>query len=277
MSRQKNRLHHKLNQVADALQSVCVLRGVLLSAAAFGTALILAAITDNMLHLPSWLRGVGLFVLLGLGAYLAIRHLICPLLRRPSEEEAALAAERRYPDAENLLINAVQLSRRQLQGLSKLMAERVLEEASQFAARIEPQEVADRAPLRRVGIAAAAVAFCLAVYLLVAPAHFANALTRYIRFRADIPPITATKLTVHPGNCHVLWGEPLTITASVKADTPTQAFIRINGGETTPMRFDGKRFSYTVASVRAPFSYPVAAGDASAACVKPPGVCESVA
>ena len=262
MSRPYSRLQKKLGEVAEALQSTAFLRGFFFAVAVFVGAVILAALTDNMLHLTTFFRAVGFFLLLGLGLYLLVWRVIKPLVRRPSEEEAAIAAEKRYPDAENLLINAVQLSRKRHEGLAKLMVERVVEQASEFAARVEPQEVAPKRDLRKLGLAAGLVACCLLAYLLVAPSHLKNALIRYIRFPANIAPVTATKISVEPGNCRVLWGESLTIKADVKSDTPQQAFIRIGNGEPAAMRFDGRRFVYTVSAVKEGFLYTVAAGDA---------------
>jgi len=264
MSEAKSRLTRKLREVSEVLQGMHLLRGFLFSVAVFGGVVTAAVLLDNILHLPWWLRAAGFFGLAGLGCYLLVWRILRPLLRRVDEEKAALAAEKRYPEAENLLINAVQLSRREHKGLAALMVERVVEDAAQFAGRVEAKEVAPRRSLRKLAFAATLVAACLLAYLVVAPTYFKNGIIRYIRFRSNIAPITATQISVEPGDASVLWGEALTVAATVKAPTPQQAFIRIGNGEAVAMRFDGRRFVHTIPSVRENLSYSIAAGDAVA-------------
>ena len=258
------RLKRRLEGVREALRTTELIRGMLLLCAFVTGAVVAAALADNILWLPGWLRGLVLFALVGGAVFCLVRHVVRPLSGFGSDDSVAHAAERRYRDADNLLINAVQLSREKHEGLARKMVEQVVEEAAEFAdARVEPQKVPEKKGLKTLKIAAVVCVAALALYVVLAPGYFKNAFTRYVRFTAHVAPLTGTRLSVRPGNVRVTCGDPLEITAEVTGRTPAQAKVRINDAAPIAMEFDGRLFRYRIPSVTEPFTYSVAAGDAS--------------
>lgn len=101
----------RLHRLSGRLLLKILLRGTpLVLAAAAGWAVI-SFLLDYALRVPTPVRGVFMLLGAGLVGFVALRHLIRPLLRRPSVDELALMVERADPGIRDQLISAVQLER----------------------------------------------------------------------------------------------------------------------------------------------------------------------
>jgi len=251
----------KLAEVRDVLRATELLYGVLLFVALLSGAITLAFLSDNLLWLPGWLRGLLLFLLVGGAFSVLLFRLILPLKRLYSDDAVAVAVERKYRDADNILVNAVQLAKEEHTGLQRLFVEAVVEEASEYSGKVEPEKVAPKERIKRIRWVALLASSALILYIIVAPSYFVNALKRYARFNSFVPPITRTRLTVEPGDAKVRNGEPLEVIAHIDGEIPETASIEVDGASIA-MEFTGSEFVYRFPAVEEPFSYRVKAGDA---------------
>ncbi len=269
--RQKDEAFLRVRDAVDAARrgwrvTACA-RGLLRTLALLAGGLLTAVLLDNLFHLPA---GVRLVLVLSFGAglvALVARLVAYPLLRPLTDEMVAAHVERAGPELENRLINAVLLRRRNFRdSLVRDMADaQVSETAEWMSGRKLPGEREIRElwrPLRWV----LAVGAVLALYGLLFTAHFGNALHRFIRPTAGVPPITDTRLQVVPGDVQVLQGEPLRVEARVRGVLPESALIETETAEGPPARhpmdFEGDAFIHRFSNVQADFDYRIRAGDA---------------
>jgi hypothetical protein len=280
--RDLKRLIKTIEETRSNWKVTLILEGIALAAAFFFAGIVIVFGFDNLFgnairtygasHGMRWLDPlVRILLLLSLGgglAFVFVRYLIGPAMRRFSIDRTAIAIEKAFPDLDNRLVNAVQLSRdKSLDGFSLAVVDAVIHDA---ARNVENKPVREKAvPKRRLKklAMAAGIAFVVIVlYAGIGHAHFFNALKRYAMPTSDVATLSATRLKVSPRGGEVLAGESLTITAEVKGTVPPYAEIEITekGRETRSdrMEFDGSAFSYVIRHVDADFSYRVSGGDA---------------
>lgn len=114
---------------------------------------------------PVWLRGILLATMLVGSGFIFYRWIVARLLVRLHDRSLALLIERNYPELNNELITAVELSGPVVEGVSNLrahqmMLERVHRSVSERIAIVRPNELFDWQPLWAAG-----VAVCLGVTL----------------------------------------------------------------------------------------------------------------
>lgn len=207
--------------------------------------LLTAMLVDNELHLPGGVRWATFLTLCGLGATLLVRRVFWPLLWRPRDEWAAALVEQTYPELDNRLINAVQLSNgpyppatakareeRQRTGekgrvatsplqppeqdWSGELVQALIAEAEEHVRRLDLSPVVAKERLWRRVMVAAGLVGLLAGYAAAFPTYFHNAALRLLNPWKPVMPLTQTLLQVQPGNRTVLYGEPVTVAALVQ-------------------------------------------------------------
>ncbi|MCX7702741.1 MAG: hypothetical protein N2234_01370 [Planctomycetota bacterium] len=261
--RSLKRVLKKLADARDVLRASELVYGVLLFLAFLCGAVTVAFLADNLLWLPNWLRGILFFVLLGGAVIVLLFYTVLPLKKRVSDVAVAVRVERSCGRSDNILVNAVQLSQeKRMDGVGHVFVKAIVDEAAEFAERVDAEKVAPKERLKKAKWVALVCGCILLIYLVVAPAYFKNALTRYVRFSSFISPITKTKLSVEPGDARVVWGEPFEVRVKVEGEIPSNASVKTREGTPVNMEFNGSEFTYKFVSVKEPFEYSVSAGDA---------------
>lgn len=232
-----------------------------LALAAAGASLA-AFVLDNLINLPAGVRLAAAIGLAALALWAAVAKLLVPLFRPLSDERVAVHFEQACPELDNHLINAVQLSREPLAGLSALFAGAQIREA---ASCLGVRPLSDLASKRRLVRLAAAAVVCLAAFLaygLIWRAAFWNALERYAHPYTAALHLEALEFLVRPGDVQIAVGEDLQVQASTKPMVEVLQIITSAAGgaeESKEMEFRGGSFTFQFHNVQAPFAYRAAA------------------
>jgi hypothetical protein len=261
-------IYRVLDRSRLAWRVVESLDGLLKAFAIVGGSLIVGFLADNFFHLPGPVRLVcALVVLAGLALMLA-RFVFYPLLSPMSDEMVAAHVERAFPGLDNSVINSVLLAGEKFRDpLTRRMA---VSQILETAERVQTQEVRLRTGARglwRSGRWALALLAAGLLYGVLFSSYFGNALLRFVHPTRYIPPITATRLEVSPGDTSLLQGASLAVEARVSGLLPENGriFARSPSGERSSdsMAFEGNAFTYGFANVQHDFTYRVEAGDAA--------------
>jgi len=250
-----------------AIRGSEVLAGIGLSVLTLGLSMLLLIALDNLFRLGTAARIVLLLLAAGLTVVVVWRTLLKSATRRITDDAVAVRIERAAGDLDNGLINALQLGRETPEsGLSEAIVQAVVSKGAATVGRVAPRRVIDfRRTARALALGLVAVVL-VGAYGVLLPRHFANAVTRYTRPTAFVPPVSSTILLVDPGDTVVLRGRTLLVSAIAEGVLPSSARILISTGEgftASEMPFDGQAFSFTFAAVDRPFTYRVEAADAS--------------
>ena len=255
-----------LDRSRSAWRMLDLLGGLLRTFVVFGGALVVGFLADNLLHLPGPVRlvyGVGLVVLL---AGMTARLVIYPLLRPISDEMVAAHVERAVPELDNRVINAVLLAEERFRdSLTRRLAAAQIGETADCVRARRFGAPARRGTFRRPAWWALGLAAFALLYGLLFSEHFGNAFARFLHPTRYVPPITATRLTVVPGDAEMLQGDSLAVEARVSGLLPETARVECRGGKgasSDAMAFEGNAFTYTFVNVQEDFTYRIRAGDA---------------
>jgi len=143
---------------ATLLRWVLLCGGCMLAGAA-SVWIAITFVIDWWLHVPLAIRLIHLAVLLGLLIVLGRRWIWQPLRRLPNRSGLALLYERAYPQLQQVLVSAVELSPESASGRERSLRESILHSAAERARTIAPAGVLDtRGPWQRTGLGALAVA-----------------------------------------------------------------------------------------------------------------------
>ena len=226
----------------------------------------LIILLDNAVHLPIWGRtlasAVFFAVTLGLVAFL-IRQ--WPRTRL-TEDQVALAIERRTPGGiENRLINAIQLTRDDPRhDVSAVKV--VVEENVQHLQRVRLEQAAEARPaMVRLGLAGLLIVIGL-VFFLMQPDRFSNATSRIFQPFAHVDPIYRTMLRVAPGNIEVTEGQDVTLHIEIDGRVPDDIVVLSNqqGDKAThrvALTPGDRSAAYTFEAVHRTMTYAVRGGD----------------
>ena len=123
------------------------------------------------LELPVGLRVVLLLFLLPSAAWLILRRIAYPLVRRIRDFDLALLLERRFPLFQDRLVTTVEAiaAKPPENALSAQMLQRSISEAERLAAKVDSQAVFDTRQLRHESFAAGVLLFSLVVASLFQP------------------------------------------------------------------------------------------------------------
>jgi len=229
--------------------------------------LLAGLVADNVLVLPGGVRATALAAFGACVLYfLVVRPLFC-LVRPLTDEMVARRVERKYPQLDNRLINAVLLHKQRIADpVTRKMVASQLGETVSAVRTVDPGASTSREPLWRWSKWAAVLLVAVSVYGIAFSRHFVNAARRYVSPHRHIPPITDTVLTVHPGDAERLQGESLAVEAHIEGVLPETAYIYYDDEEGTvrkAMSFEGSFFAYQFVGLQRSFRYWVRAGDAT--------------
>ncbi len=184
--------------------------GFFLTVAILGSATGAAVAADRLLRLVPTARLVA-FAAIVVCAVACLSWLVAwPALRRLRDRQAAAELGQRFPEAQEDLVSAVELSRERhaaSPGLIRSALERIAE-------RTKWVDYRAAVPLRPVAVVVAAAAVVVAAFLVAyrfRPEAVSNALLRLFRPSEEIPYFCYTKLSISPGDTVLCRGDELTL------------------------------------------------------------------
>lgn len=255
-------IRRALEETKRRWRSVRLLEGAALLVAAAGLAVVLLFGLDNAFDFAPGARFALLLAAVSALGALGAGVLFVRPRGVPSDEECALLVERGHANLEDRLVNAVTFRRAEHRGLEAAAVAIVEEEAAARLSGLPWKEIVSLRRARRLAGVAAALLLAVAAYAALLPARFQNALERYARPFADVPPLAKTRLLVTPGDVEVPFGGSLAIRVETEGQLPESATLHTSSGAATRLAFDGRAFEIRLAGIEASFSYHVRAGDA---------------
>lgn len=230
---------------------------------------------DWTFHLPAAARVVLLVAGLALFAWVFLRRLFRPLAVAVTDDDLGILVERRYPELNDRLISAIQLSRDP--GIrpgapggdfnSPELVRALVEDAVRAAERVDFGSILVRRRVGwRVGGAALAAVF-LAAGVMVSPLYASIYLSRIVGGARRWPRRTHLRvLDFVDGRRVIARGDDLTIAVECGGLEPSKVVLRyeFRSGERGTERMSplpGRRYQYTFPRVPGPFEFTVAGGD----------------
>jgi len=271
-----------------------VLGGLVWATVCLGVWLVLCFM-DNLLHFPPGLRLAIVLAWLGLMIFEFWKNLLLPILQLEGLEGTALLLERKHNVPENMLINALCFEPREFSSGEEPFARRTIETAVSFVCGVNSRPLLnklwDRKRIRKWLIAFLIIMLFWMVYAISHSHYVVNALARFFRPLADVPPAGSVALKVTPdSDVTVAEADDLLVSVEVKGRggflkkgtlrsypeivwMEGADFISAEKGEgksVTMQAVGGKQevFNYTFAAVDRPFAFRVFAADTYSPSIK---------
>ncbi|MHA1517523.1 MAG: hypothetical protein ACTSYK_02865, partial [Alphaproteobacteria bacterium] len=217
--------------------------GAFLALAVFLGGVGFAVLADRLLRLPDAARAVFLATVLAALAYSLARWVAWPLLRRLGDRRTAVALGRRYPELEEDLVSAVELSDGG-EGLAGVSGSLIASALAQIARRARSIKLPSAVPMR---YAMETAAVFLSVFLALAGAYalrpeaVTNAVERLLRPGGGVPFFSYVRLRITPGDKVVARGDRVVIEAAASGrEVETARLSASTGGraieKTLPFR-----------------------------------------
>jgi len=267
-----------LDEIRKRQRRFSLLRGSALLICVLLGLSILLFLLDNLLHFSTAARWASLCAIIVPSAFILIKELVSPAMKRHSDEWFARRIEKEFPQLDNAVINALLLGR---QEKAKGFVDALVEESFSRLRSFDVKSVIKWDIVRKLGIAAVAVLAAFLIYGIFFPSYFSNAFLRVFSPPSEISFISKTKISVSPGNTRVLRGSGLDITAVMAGELPKDAIVRYKlqgkGWKTGRMNGTGESFSFQIAALDKSVRYFVKAGDGAspryeAAVISPPAI-----
>ncbi|HEY8668895.1 MAG TPA: hypothetical protein VIL86_19765, partial [Tepidisphaeraceae bacterium] len=233
----------------------------------------LVFLIDNVIHLAVWGRVLAIVLFIAALAWTSLRLVRSWKLARFTQDQVALAIERRTPGGlQNRLINAIQLSRDAPPappGGARDITRVVVEENYRVLKQLRLQQSAESRPaVLRIGLAGVVIVAGLAFFIL-GHDRFTNAASRIFMPFADVAPLYQTRLKVEPGDRSAAVGDMVRITIQVDGKIPREVVLlsregREKGGQNSKaLVIDPASHTavYTVQSIQRSLDYAVRGGD----------------
>ena len=257
-------IRRRLRALASRALRVAWTEGLLRLVAAASLLAMVQGTADWLFDLPVRVRALFLLADAAVLVFLSARHGVRPWRRRLSPDEAALVAERRWPEFRSLLISAVQLAR-EPNGSPAIVAAHQ-RQAAEHASRVDLRQAIAWRRLRTLAV----VAFALlaAVALLVwRTAPVASVLARRALL-ANVPLPTRTVVVAVSQNLTVAPGESVELSARAQGEIPRHGRVEVTyAGKSpeslavTPKPASPEAFALTVPNVQGAFTYRFYLGD----------------
>jgi len=262
-------LRRVLDRYRRRWRAVNFQRGLFLTLGLVAGTVGLAVAADRLLRLEPTLRIAALAIIGLLFVVSLARWVLWPIARRISDRDAAIRVGRHFPEFEEDLVSAVELSadrRAAADGLSRSLVSAVLRRIAGRAAGSVDHRAA--VPLRPMVLTAAvflAVAGVLLAAYLVRPESIGNALARLFTPGSAVPYFSYTRLDVTPGNQVVRVGDTAAVRVNVAGRVPETARLDGRSGSgavraTLPCA--GGQADWKSGALFDDLVYRVAAGDA---------------
>jgi len=195
----------------DWWRTVHILEHVLLFVAGLSALVLGFTLLEAWLHLSAGVRWVMFLALVGYAAGGALLWVLRPLLRTWSAEEVAVHIERKFPDLDNELINAVQLAVDD-RVASPGMVAALIAQAARDLDPLPARDAVDTRRMRRVAVVAAVSVALLVTWAAMSFGRFSNAFQRLVLPGRDIAAVGSVRIVeVRPGDTRLLSGTDLEV------------------------------------------------------------------
>jgi hypothetical protein len=277
----------RIARVRSAIRRLFALDGTSRLFIALAAFVLVTLPLDWALVLPA---GVRLFLLaagLGLFGWIVLRRIAYPLGVKISDDDVALFVERQYPELNDRLISAIQLSRapvavpegdaarREVAYNSPELVEAVIADAAGASADLEFDSVLVRRHVQRVASWAAAAVLVLVVGAMLSPVYAGIYVNRIFGGSAKWPQRTHLRVLDFEGFRRVMpRGDDLPIAVAFDGVDPGKVLLeyafktgergreRLSPVETTlPDGTKAKHYQFTFTRVTGPFDFRVEGGD----------------
>lgn len=185
---------------------------------------------DHWTNLPNWLRlaCAVTWVVVALGSL--YWHIIRPLRTPYSDARVAVHIEKAYPELQNRLVTAVQISQ-DTNGTSPAFAREVIRDTAHVCSQVQVREAVDVRPMQVSLIAFLALLVFTLVYGVFFTQQFFTSAKRLLMPKAAIAPAYATTVAVDPGNTQLPPGVNFGIKATVSGKPVTQVILEYQFGK----------------------------------------------
>ncbi|MBP5639671.1 MAG: hypothetical protein J6X55_09345, partial [Victivallales bacterium] len=247
------------------------------------TALLATVVGDAFLHFPTAGR-MASFILLALIIIAGLALCLRCAFKRYSMQALAAIAEKAHPEADNTIINAVQMA--ECDNARPDIIDAILAEHPADPAKFSARSTYTRRLYSHLAYAIPLVLLIFGLTFVLSPERMPIALSRILKPLSDIPPFTETFIVgVTPGNVTIRRGDPITITASLNGIIPPNTIIEwlqpaSGTHDATAMNEtsdDKKNYAYDFPACFDSFKYRVISNDATSAWMtvtvdNPPGL-----
>lgn len=216
MEQQKSSmLRTYLKRVLKQWRMTLMLQGLALTATAAVLLVGLSMFIDYAVGLGSGARAALLALCVAGVAVVAVRYLIRPLRRVPSDLQVARYVEERYPELNDGFVSAVEFEDKPLEGTSHVFLDQLIEKVTTQTTRIDFAHIIDPRRARRSQGAAFIAIGLLAVFAMQDVDMFSRSAARLATPWARPGNLLSTELDVSPGDARLRRGASQMITVKV--------------------------------------------------------------
>jgi len=255
-------------QTRDWWRTVYILEHVLLFVAVLCAMVLVSTLVEAYAHLSAGLRWPLCIALLGYllvgGGLLVFR----PLVRDWTEEEVAVHIERKYPELDNELINAVQLGVDK-RVMSPGMVQALIAQVAADIGRLSLRRAVDTRRARVLAGAATLAFVLLAAWAISSFDRFSNAFQRLLLPGRDIAAIGAVRIVdIQPKDTRIHSGSDLEVIVKTEGgaggEIEANLFYRYEDGKTALRKamatVSGNLYMCQIEGVKTPLNYRVNIG-----------------
>ena len=269
-------IDQRLQRTSFHLKTLDLVAGlILLGLFVLGSLLAIVLVDHWLWPLSVPARFMAMFVLPGMGLFIAIKYLLLPLSRSINPEFAALTVEQAHPELKNGLINFL-FFRDRPSLLRNGVFQGMQEQAAADLVNIPIDSALDRSSIIKLGYALVALATVWVGYILLSPKNPLQSVERILLpWREIARPSQVEIQEVSPGNMEVYRGQTVDITAKIFGlaadDSPVLLFSTLDGqlaDQRIPLSDDGiaNRFigklTMGEGGIQQDLEYRIRAGDA---------------
>jgi hypothetical protein len=217
-----------IGQVRQLLRTSWVATGLGLTLALGLGFLVAVSLLDLALPLGTLWRLAGLALVIVPSLLAAYAGVLRPLFRRLSNSGVARLIESHLPGIHNRLVSVVDLDQPGAPPpMSPTFHRRLVSETLTRVAPFQPKRVVDRRSLWRSALAALVAVAAFGGAWTLFHDRLPTTLARIFQPLADIPPASAVRYDVAPGDTAVLRGDPLDLRAEVTQGEPDRLQVEI--------------------------------------------------
>jgi hypothetical protein len=267
----------RLGAIRGSIKRLYALDGLARLLLALSAFVVVSFLADWALVLPSPVRLVLLAGAAAIAGWIFLGRVARPLGVRITDDDLALFVERHYPELNDRLISAIQLSREPLVDPANARAESwnspelveaLVRDAEEATASLDFKRVIVGSHVARTaawgGLAALAIAALSALF----PVYSTTYLKRIVGGSAKWPQRTHLSVLDFENHRRVIArGEDTTVAVEAKGRIPGKVVLRYafktgeEGSERMIQQAGGGRFQYTFTHVGGPFTFTVEGGD----------------
>lgn len=261
-------IHTALSKARDHLKTHLFFKG-LLQLITLSLVILLLGILIYVSLPPSFHLNL-FFDILAIIAFLFVlmRFLVIPAWKKPSDDSVALTLERKFPDLNDNLINAVQLSRelkKGPQGISADLIRRLITITEEQVRKLNIREITDKTDLRKYAKYCGVGIVILMALTLWRPDILKDTVRNFLHPSEGAAFARRLNLEIEPKNATVLRGKSLKITARSPLEVwkEVQLSYKFEKEPWKQIKMDNieakKVFQHEMKSLNHPFQYKVLA------------------